>query len=118
MKYDIFIKKIKRGKIKESLFCICDLFSEKYFNKKENLLKKVNKPKKISILEKKNAENSNKVTVSLFTNNLNQEDIKIDITFAEISNLIGQTKNIWEGWKKYVDLNQNEILVVGIKNRH
>ena len=118
LEYDIFFKKIKRGKIKESLFCICDLFSEKYFNKEKKLLEKEIKPQKISILENKNVENNNKVDVNLIIDNLTQEEIKIEIMFIQISDFIEQTKNIWEGWKKYVDINQSEILVIGIKNRH
>ena len=40
-KQSIFIKSIKQGKIKESLFCICDLTYEKYYKNKSKKLKKI-----------------------------------------------------------------------------
>ena len=119
LKQQIFIKSIKKGKIKESLFCICDLFYEKYLSQNNYLEKNFKKPKKITILEnKENSEQENKVLVNLFEENLNQEKISIEIYFIEISKLMEQYKNKWKGWKKYIDLNQNDILVVGIKNKH
>ena len=48
---EFFIKKIKKGKIKESLFCICDLLYEKYFNNNQKDISE--EPKKITILEEK-----------------------------------------------------------------
>ena len=47
---EIFIKNIKKGKIKESLFCICDLAYEKYFDYKKNSKEYSRRLKKISII--------------------------------------------------------------------
>ncbi len=113
-KRKIFLKKIKKGKIRESLFCICDLLYEKYFNKLSTSKEELKKTKKITILEnKQNSKLSNAVDVSLFIDDLEQE--KIEIEFIEIFKLIEQNEKIGKGWKKYVELNQNDILVVGIE---
>lgn len=71
---------------------------------------------KINIIEYK--QNSNKVFVNLFEENLNQEKINMEIYFIEISKLMKQYKNNLKGWKKYIELNQNDILVIGIKNKY
>lgn len=71
---------------------------------------------KINIIEYK--QNSNKVFVNLFEENLNQEKINMEIYFIEISKLMEQYKNNLKGWKKYIELNQNDILVIGIKNKY
>lgn len=121
-KEKIFIKIIKKGKIKESLFCICDLAYEKYFNHDGHSKEDFKKPKKISILEEKeNVKHINKVSVNLFENNLNQEKANIKIYFVEISKIIEQSKSIkinWKGWNRYIDINPKDILIVGVKNKH
>ncbi len=116
---EIFIKKIKKGKIKESLFCICDLFYEKYLGDNNYLEKNLKKPKKITILENRESlDQDSRIFVNLFKDDLNQDKLNIEIYFIEISKLIEQNKNKLKGWKKYIDLNQNDILVIGVKNKH
>lgn len=120
-KEKIFVKSIKKGKIKESLFCICDLAYEEYFN---NIISKegLEKPKKISILEEKeNIKHTNKVSVNLFENNLNTEKVNIEIYFIEISKIIEQIKkkkNKWKGRENYIEINHSDILIIGVKNKH
>lgn len=118
LKYDIFIKKIKKGKIKESLFCICNLFYEKYLTNENTLDKHSKRPKKISIMENKDIKQYDELFVNLFYDDLKKKQNNIVIKFIKISELIEQNNNIWEGWKKYDDLSQNEILIVGIKNKY
>ncbi len=113
----IFIKIIKKGKIKESLFCICDLIYEKYFNNntKEAIM---NKPKRVTIIEKENSESMNKVFLKFLVDNLSQKEVNIEINFIEISKILEQTKNqnlLKKGWEKYIEINPKDIIIVGVK---
>ena len=109
IKYEYFIKIIKKGKIRESLFCICDLVCEKYYEKKEN--------KKITILEEKEKiKYVNKVFIKLFGNNENKQKHCLEINLTKISNIFEKNKkNNWKGWEGIVDLNQEDILLIGRK---
>lgn len=114
LKQELFIKIIKKGKIKESLFCICDLAYEKYFCNTDSK-EKIKANQKITILEKKEkAKNVNKVSVNLFEDNFGHKKFNIEINFTPLSNII--EKNKWKGWKKYIDLNPDDILIIGRKN--
>lgn len=117
LKEKIFIKKIKKGKIKESLFCICDLVYEKYFNDDSFAKDCFNKKsKKVSILEEKNnVKYINKVSVHLFEDNLNKEKVNIEIYFIEISKIFEQNKK--KGRKENIELTNIDILIVGVENR-
>lgn len=118
-KNEIFFKVIKKGKIKESLFCIYALAYEKYF---ENLRSKehLKKPKRIAILEKKeNVKHYNKVIVNLYEDIFKKEKLKtnIEINFIEISKIIKQSKykNInLKGWDNFIKTNYENILLIGI----
>ena len=90
VKKNIFIKIIKKGKIKESLFCICDLIYEKYFN--NNTKEVIKKPKKVTIIEEENTESMNKVFLKFLGENLSQKEVNIEISFIEISKILEQTK--------------------------
>lgn len=119
IKKEFFIKKIKKGKIKESLFCICDLVYEKYFN--NNPKKSIEEPKKITILEEKEkVQYISKVSVNLFKGSLNKKEVSIEINFIEGSYLIEQIqnqKNIMKGSREDIEINQKDILIIGIKNQ-
>ena len=119
IKKEFFIKKIKKGKIKESLFCICDLVYEKYFN--SNPKKSIEEPKKITILEEKEkVQYISKVSVNLFKGSLNKKEVSIEINFIEGSYLIEQIqnqKNIMKGSREDIEINQKDILIIGIKNQ-
>ena len=118
IKKDIFIKIIKKGKIKESLFCICDLAYEKYFNSTKEILKK---PKKVTIIEEENIKFENKVFLNLFEENFNHKEVNIEINFVEISKILEQTKNknlLKKGWEKYIEINPKDIIIVGVKNKY
>lgn len=116
---EIFIKNIKKGKIKESLFCICDLACEKYLN--NNYIAKDNfkKIQKISILEeKKNKKNINKVSVRLYENKLDRAKANINIYFVNISDTVEQNNYKKKERCENIEINQNEIVIVGVKNIH
>lgn len=118
----IFIKNIRKGKIKESLFCICDLAYEKYFQDDNDSKDNFKKRKKISILEEKeNVNYINKISVKLFEDNFSKEKANLKIYFAEISKMIEQSENkkiTWKGMKKYIELNPKDIIIVGVENKH
>lgn len=112
-KKNIFIKKIKKGKIKESLFCICDLVYEKYFSNKE-CNKKI---KKITIIEEANLENLNRVAIKLFDKNLSQSEFNIQINFINIFTLMSLYQKLEKkGWEEYIEVNPTDMLIIGVKN--
>ena len=103
---EIFIKSIKQGKIKESLFCICDLTYEKYYEEKSKKLKK------ISIIEtNENLKNISKVSVKLFEDNLNFERANIEIYFIEMSEFL---KNIKERIEN-IEISPKDIIIIGVE---
>lgn len=103
---EIFIKSIKKGKIKESLFCICDLTYEKYYEEKSKKLKK------ISIIEtNENLKNISKVSVKLFEDNLNFERANIEIYFIEMSKFL---KNIKERIEN-IEISPKDIIIIGVE---
>lgn len=116
LKKKIFIKMIKRGKIKETVFCICYMAHEKYFNK-SNSKDELKKLKKITILQEKgNKEHINKISVNLFEDDFYQKKVNIEINFIDIFKIIEQNKKYKKkGWEN-IEINQNNILIVGIKN--
>ena len=100
---EIFIKSIK---IKESLFCICDLTYEKYYEEKSKKLKK------ISIIEtNENLKNISKVSVKLFEDNLNFERANIEIYFIEMSEFL---KNIKERIEN-IEISPKDIIIIGVE---
>ncbi len=104
-KQRIFIRSIKQGKIKESLFCICDLAYEKY-------LKKL---KKISISEtNEKSKNINKVSVKLFEDDLNRVKANMEIYFIEMSKNFSKQK-IRERIEE-IEIDQNDIIIIGVEN--
>ena len=108
-KQSIFIKSIKQGKIKESLFCICDLAYEK------NLNNKAKKIKKISITEERGSlKNINIVSVKLFEEDLNIVKSSIKIYFIEMSVII-KNKILKERMGK-VEINPKDIIIIGVEN--
>lgn len=112
-KKDIFLKIIKKGKIKESLFCICDLLYEKYLRKteKDNELKQ---QKKITILEEKERyQKLKKVSVNFIKNSIDKRNTKVEIYFVDIEKIIEKNKNK-KGWEKYLETNRKNILILGI----
>lgn len=104
-KQDLFIKVIKKGKIKETVFCICKLIYEQYFIKCDDEKDKL----KITIDEK----SINKISINLFNNNLDKT-INIQVNFIKIQNIINK-KFIMKGWNNF-EINQEDILALGMKN--
>lgn len=117
LKKEIFVKRIKKGKIKESLFCICDLAYNKYFN--TNSKEAGMNPRKIAVLEEKEKVNNiNRVSVNLFKENQNEDRVNIQINFIEMFDVIERIKNKIEGWEGNVEINQNDIIIIGVKNNY
>ena len=103
---NILLKSVKPGKIKESLFCICDLAYEK---------KLKNKAKKISITEERGSlKNINIVSVKLFEEDLNIVKSNIKIYFIEMSVII-KNKILKERMGK-VEINPKDIIIIGVEN--
>ena len=114
IKQELFIKIIKKGKIKESLFCICDLAYENYFSNISSK-EKIKGSQRITILEEKETiKDVNKVSVNLFEDVFTQKKYSIEINFTPISSII--EKKLWKGWNKYIDLNYEDILILGRKD--
>lgn len=110
----ILFRIIRKGQIRESLFCICALECEHYFIGDSNKQNKV--IKKISIVE----ENINKVSVNLYTNSNSKKNlkIKVDINFIKMSKFMNneEKKEIdIKGWEKFSKLFEGKILVIGTK---
>lgn len=118
IKKEFFIKKIKKGKIKESLFCICDLAYDRFFD--NDFRNNSEKPKKITILEKEEKiQYINKVTVNLFKGSLSNRQVSLEINFIDGIYLIEQNKkNKKKGLRKYIEINSKEILIIGVKNKY
>ena len=105
----MFIKLSKKGKIKESLFCICNLFYEKVNN-----MNKLNKAfRKITILEENVNKNINKVSVNISNQNT-ENKINLEIYFIEVKKYLN-TK-IKKRWEDFFEINQ--IMIIGIVNRY
>lgn len=115
-KKSIFIKSIKHGKVKESLFCICDLTYEKVFNDKHNEYENNRKLKKISIVEKnENKKYINQVFVKLYENNLTRTKGSMEIYFVEMSKILGDTRIKLKIGKENIEIKPNDIVVIGIE---
>ena len=115
---ELFIKIIKKGKIKESLFCICDLYYEKYFNKNSYSNDDIKRPKKTTIEEKENTKHINKVFVNLFEDNIKKEKFNLEINFVEISKIIEQSRDKKinkKEWEECIEINLKDIILVGVK---
>ncbi len=110
-KMNIFLKEVKKGKIKESVFCICDEFYTRYC-KNTNTKNILELQKKIKIIEeRKTAREINKVSIHFFDENRYSSKAKLEISFVDISKII---KNKKKGWVKYLETSQDTILLIGV----
>ena len=110
-KINIFLKQIKKGKIKESVFCICDEFYTRY-RKNTNTKNILELQKKIKITEeRKTAREINKVSIHFFDENRYSSKVKLEISFVDISKIINNKK---KGWVKYLETSQDTILLIGV----
>ena len=108
-KQSIFIKSIKQGKIKESLFCKWDLAYEKYYKNNSKKLEK------ISILEtNENKKDIHKVSVKLFGDNLKRVKTDMEIYFIEMSKFL-ENKNIKERIGN-IEINPKDMIIIGVNN--
>ena len=114
-KNEIYLRLIKGGKIKETVFCYWSLIYEEYI-KKIAEPKKI--PKKVTIAEKGNEEKyQNKIFLSLEQEAKNEYNLEIN--FIEIWKFINEhknKKNELEKWCEFIDETKESILFVGLKN--
>lgn len=104
----IFVKNIKQGKIKESLFCICDLTYERYLKSNSKKLKK------ISIIEAKEKQSRiNNVSVKLYEDDLNTIKANINIYFIEMLELL-KNNNIRRRAEN-IEINPKDIIIIGVE---
>ena len=78
-----------------------------------------NKPKKISIIEKKeNVKYINKVSVNLFEENLSKMKANIEIYFIEMSKLLKENNNQFERKEKNIEIKPKDIIIIGLEHKY
>lgn len=114
-KYDFYIKIIKRGEIKKSVFCCWSLIQEEY----ENILKntketksKLNRVDKVSIKEEKNEEYKNSVNIALE----GSTSYNFEVNFIELEKFMEKFETrLLEKFKK-LEFNDKDILLIMVKD--
>lgn len=108
---DIFIKNIQKGKIKESLFCICEDFYKRYY--KNNEEKNLFKIKRNTIIteEKTSTNEIKKVSIHFLNNENIDKTNNLVIFFVDVREMIKKKK---KGWVEYLETDQNDILLIGV----
>lgn len=114
----IYLKLIKRSKIKESIFCYwCSIYEEELAKVEENEITETTLNKVIiSELNKKKYQQS--IFLEIENNKTNILETGTEINFLEIVNYINQYKTEKNKYKKildYVDENSDDVLLIGIK---
>ncbi len=115
---EMYLKMIKKGKIKESIFCYwCAIYEEELRKIKENqniemLLNKV----LISELNKKKYQQS--IFLEIENNKSQILETGTQVNFLEVANYINEfqtTKNKYEELYKYFNRESDDVLLIGIK---
>ena len=102
---EIYLKIIKRGKIKESIFCYWSLLYDEYIksnNDKKDLVQK-------AIITQLTSDGSNSHLILTINTKLNYFS---EISLVELKNLINKDK---ERWKDRLEINNEDILFIGKK---
>lgn len=115
---EIYLKMIKKSRIKESIFCYwCSIYDEELNKIKENENKEINLNKVlISELTKKKYMQS--IFLEIENNKTQILETGTEINFLEIVNYINEQKNEsnkYDSILKYFDENSNDVLLIGIK---
>lgn len=114
-KVEMYLKMIKRSKIKESIFCYwCTIYEEELFKTKEieNMVNKV----LISELEKNKLRS--RVFLTIENNKTKILETGTEVNFVEIVDYIEENKNEenqFENLYKYLKKDDNYVLLIGIK---
>lgn len=113
---EIYLKMIKRSRIKESIFCYwCSIYEEELDKIKENKETTLNKVL-ISELNKKKYMQS--IFLEIENNRTQILETGTEINFLEIINYINEQKNEknrYEEILQYFDKESNDVLLIGIK---
>lgn len=107
-KMEIYLKMIRGGKIKESIFCFWSLLYEEYL-KDNNLLKE---NKKVIIKQKRTNENDSKIILT-FDQSL---DYCAEINLVELKKFAMSDKNL-ERLVNDLEIKSEDILFIGRKNK-
>ena len=108
----IYIKIIKAGKIKESIFCYWSFIYEEYY--KKNKQKSNNNMHKKTIISQ-NTVNENDINITLKSENV--LDYSAEISLVELYNFAEKNiKNLnTERWLEELEIKDDEILFIGKK---
>lgn len=105
---EIYLKMIKGGKIKESIFCYWSLLYEEYLNINKDKIYEI--PKKVGITQK-TANKNNSVIILKLDPSL---DYCAEINLVEIKKFVIENKML-ERWVENLDIKSEDILFIGIK---
>lgn len=117
-KIEMYLRMIKKSKIKESIFCYwCSIYEEELVKARENenmdvFLNKV----LISELNKKKYQQS--IFLEIENNRTQILETGTEVNFLEIANYINDyktEKNKYEDLFKYFDKDSDDVLLIGIK---
>ena len=107
---EVYLKVIKAGKIKESIFCFWSLLFEE--SKNENIKNNADLLEKTIITQTSTEENCSKIVLTL-----NKElNYSAEINLIELKNYVIE-KNRKERLVKNLEINSEDILFIGIKNK-
>ena len=106
---EIYLKTIKAGKIKETIFCFWSLLYEEYL---KNNQKEFKSTLRKAIISQK-VENKNQNSIKLI---LDKElDYYADINLVEIRKIKFESDKKVERWLEDLEINNDDILFIGIK---
>lgn len=107
-KEEIYLKMIKGGKIKESIFCFWSLLYEEYLEKHKDSEK--SELKKAIITQVDSEENSSNLILTL-NDKLNYQ---AEINLVELNQFAKKNKE-YERWVKGLEIENDDILFIGRK---
>lgn len=108
---EFYIRIIRGGEIKKSVFCCWSLLHEEYESKVSNNTK--NKiVDKVAIKEKRNDSCKNSVYLAVDGN----VNYNFEVEFIKLQQSIEQNKLKLDKWLKYISLDQKDILLIMVKD--
>lgn len=115
----IYLKLIKKSRIKESIFCYwCSIYEEELAKARENEITETTLNKVvISELNKKKYQQS--IFLEIENNKTSILETGTEINFLEIVDYINQYKtenNKYQKLFEYIDKNSDDVLLIGIKS--
>lgn len=105
---EIYLKMIKGGKIKESIFCYWSLLYEEFL--KSTHKKNENELQKAIITQITSDENTTSLLLTLNT----KLNYYAEINLVELKSFLAENK-LSEGWCKSLEINNDDILFIGKK---